>query len=91
MAAALPGLSMAYDRSVLSPLEQVIARPVGGLDEDLVDTRATERDELVNGEVVRIGLEKYCKGNLVKAGMVGVAFLVAVVGNWGDGWVGYGL
>ena len=82
---------MAYDRSVLLPLEQVIACPVGGIHEDLLDARAIERDELVNGEIVRIGLEKYRKGNLVKAGMVGVAFLVAVVGNWGDGWVGYGL
>lgn len=91
MAAAFPGLSIAYDCSVLSPLEEVIARPVGGVDEELLDARAIERDELVNGEVVRIGLEKYRKGNLVKAGMIGMAFLVAVVGNWGDGWVGYGL
>lgn len=44
----------------------------------------------VNGEVVRGGLERYRKGNLVKAGMVAVAFWVGVIGNWGDGWVRYG-
>lgn len=100
MAATLPGLSLIYDRGVLHPAELAISRR-GVL--GAVDSEGEEEDEAegglgglgggeaVNGEVVRGGLERYRKGNLVKAGMVGVAFLVGVVGNWGDGWVGYGL
>lgn len=89
MAATLPGLSLLYDRSVLVPVEKAILKRTGGV--GVVDDEGEEVEELdVNGEVVKGGLERYKKGNLVKAGMVGMAFLVGVVGNWGDGWVGYG-
>jgi len=93
MAATLPGLSLLYDRSVLAPVEMQISktsRGVGVVVDDDGEEVLVEEELGVNGEVVRGGLERYRKGNLVKAGMVGVAFLVGVVGNWGDGWVGYG-
>jgi len=79
---------MLYDRKVLLPVEQSISRRTCwvGMDDD-----GREVDEAVNGEVIRTELERYRKGNLVKAGIVGVAFFVGVVGNWGDGWAGYGL
>ncbi|KAF8424754.1 hypothetical protein BGX38DRAFT_1334836, partial [Terfezia claveryi] len=82
MAATLPGLSLLYDRGVLAPVERAISKRSGGV--GVVGDEGEEVEELdVNGEVVRGGLEHYRKGNLVKAGMVGMAFLVGVVGNWG--------
>ncbi|KAF8418941.1 hypothetical protein EV426DRAFT_298762 [Tirmania nivea] len=89
MAATLPGLSLLYDCGVLAPMEVAISNRPGGV--GVVDDEGVDVEDLdVNGEVVRGDLERYRKGNLVKAGMVAVAFLVGVVGNWGDGWVGYG-
>jgi autophagy-related protein 33 len=39
----------------------------------------------VNGEVVRLGVEKGRTVEAARAGIFGLGFLMAVVGLWGDG------
>jgi autophagy-related protein 33 len=47
---------------------------------------ASEEDiEDVNGEDVRVQVERLAKGYVVRAGLAAVGFAMAVVGIWGDG------
>lgn len=39
----------------------------------------------VNGEEVRANVEVFLKKNIVQSAVAGVAFLMSVVGIWGDG------
>ncbi|KAF8467408.1 hypothetical protein BDZ91DRAFT_782669 [Kalaharituber pfeilii] len=93
MASILPLLSLGYDHGVLSHVEKEILHrsspaKISTAEED--EAAEEEAEEIVNGEIIRGGLEKYAQRNLVKAGVVGLGFLISLVGNWGDGWVPYG-
>ncbi|TLD30787.1 hypothetical protein PspLS_02270 [Pyricularia sp. CBS 133598] len=57
-----------------------------------VHSDGTSSDELpeeepvnLNGETVRADVETFIKKQMVRAGVAGVGFLVAVLGIWGDG------
>ncbi|KAI5811293.1 hypothetical protein DFH27DRAFT_620349 [Peziza echinospora] len=88
ISAFLPLLAYGYDARVLKLVERDIANASSWRQYDDRGVVVGEEggEEVVNGEAVRGGLERYRVGGLVRAGVVGVGFLVGVVGNWGDGW-----
>lgn len=45
----------------------------------------SEKDAAVNGEQVRMGLERFGFVEGIKRGITGAAFFMGVVGIWGDG------
>ncbi|KAK4987546.1 hypothetical protein LTR66_007569 [Elasticomyces elasticus] len=52
-------------------------------DEDAL--RASEERGEVNGEMVKAAVEKLQRAEMVRTGVSGLAFLMGVVGIWGDG------
>lgn len=56
-------------------------------DRSIEDDGAAAAD--VNGEEVRGEVEAFLKKQVVSAATAGLGFLMAVVGIWGDGAVGY--
>lgn len=52
-----------------------------------VHSEAASEEEIedVNGEDVRVQVERLAKGYVVRAGLAAVGFAMAVVGIWGDG------
>lgn len=44
-----------------------------------------EEQEAVNGEIVRRGVERGRKAEAVRTGIWGLAFMLGVVGIWGEG------
>lgn len=56
-------------------------------DRSIEDDGAAAAD--INGEEVRGEVEAFLKKQVVSAATAGLGFLMAVVGIWGDGAVGY--
>lgn len=47
--------------------------------------RVDGEGDLINGEVVREGVERWRRGEWVRAGVAGLAWGMSIVGIWGDG------
>ena len=43
------------------------------------------REEDINGEMVREGMEGWRRGQIAKAGITAAGFAMSLVGIWGDG------
>lgn len=53
---------------------------------DVHSEPASEEDiEDINGEEVRVEVERLARGYFARTGLAGLAFAMAVVGLWGDG------
>ena len=57
---------------------------VVGQDSNSEGTSGEEEDE-VNGEEVRMQMEGFMTGQIVRTAIAGLGFAMSVVGIWGDG------